>query len=64
MTTTLAAPAVGARYRRLSTGRVWHVRCLAESGLIGLTEEFYGPECDVRGYVTAEELAAEYTPAL
>lgn len=60
MTMTLARPALGARYRRHTTGRVWHVRCLSESGLIGLTEDFYGPDCEVRGYVTAEELALDY----
>lgn len=62
MTITLAKPTLGARYRRHTTGRVWHVRSLSESGLIGLTEEFYGPECEVRGYVTADELAADYQP--
>lgn len=63
MTTTIAKPVLGARYRRNSTGRVWHVRCLNDSGLIGLTEDFYGPDCEVRGYVTRDELAADYAPS-
>lgn len=59
----LEAPAVGARYRKNSTGRLWHIRCLNDSGLIGLAEDFYGPECEVRDYVTKDELAADYAPS-
>jgi hypothetical protein len=59
----LEAPAVGARYRKLSTGRVWNIHRLCDSGLIGLTEDFYGADCDVRDYVSLEELAQDYAPA-
>ena len=57
------APAVGARYRKQSTGRTWHVERISDSGLIVLTEEFYGPECDLREYVTPGELATDYAAA-
>ena len=57
-----AAPAVGARYRKNSTGRTWHVSKMCDSGLISLTEEFYGADCDRRDYLTETELAAEYAP--
>jgi hypothetical protein len=56
------APAAGARYRKHSTGRIWHVERISEAGLIVLTEEFYRGDCDVREYETPEELAASYTP--
>lgn len=56
------APAVGARYRKLSTGRTWHVDRISDAGLIVLTEEFYGEDCDVREYETPGELAAGYAP--
>lgn len=56
------APAAGARYRKLSTGRTWHVERISGSGLVVLTEEFYGEDCDVREYETPAELAAGYTP--
>lgn len=63
MTITLEAPALGGRYRKLSTGRVWHIHALHTPGVIGLTEEFYGPDCEVRGYVSPDELASDYAPA-
>jgi hypothetical protein len=56
------APAVGTRYRKLSTGRIWHVERVSVAGLIVLLEEFYGGDCDVREYETPDELAAGYTP--
>jgi len=61
--TTLAvpdAPAVGARYRKHSTGRTWHVSRLCDAGLIGLSEDYYGTDCERRNYVTGPELASEY----
>lgn len=62
-TTVLDAPAVGARYRKLSTGRTWHVDRISGSGLIVLTEEFYGTDCDLREYVTLGELSTDYSAA-
>jgi hypothetical protein len=63
-TLTIApAPAAGARFRKQSTGRTWHVDRITESGLVALTEEYYGEGCDMREYVTADELAADYAPA-
>jgi hypothetical protein len=61
-TLTIAPPAAGARYRKLSTGRTWHVERISDCGLIVLLEEFYGEGCDVREYETPAELAAGYTP--
>lgn len=61
--TDSAVPAAGARYRKQSTGRTWHVDRVSPSGLIVLLEEFYGADCDVREYVTAGELAAGYAAA-
>lgn len=58
------APAAGARYRKLSTGRTWHVERISDSGLIVLVEEFYGSDCDVRDYETPAELAAGYVPVV
>lgn len=66
MTTVLEAPtvpAIGARYRKQSTGRAWHVERICSSGLIALSEEFYGPECEMREYVTGDELVFDYAPA-
>lgn len=57
------APTVGARYRKYSTGRAWHVDRISTAGLIVLTEEFYGEDCEVREYVTRDELADGYTAA-
>lgn len=54
------APAVGARYRKHSTGRTWNVSEICGSGLISLIEKHYGADCEIRGYVTYAELAAEY----
>ncbi|MFB9714154.1 hypothetical protein [Arthrobacter methylotrophus] len=62
MITTAVAPAAGARYRKQSTGRTWHVDRITEAGLISLTEEFYGSDCERRDYVTHAELGAEYAP--
>lgn len=62
-TLTLAAPAVGSRYLSHVTGRRWHVSSIGPTGVIALTEEFYGPDCEHRSYVTGAELAAEYDPA-
>ncbi|MET4144064.1 hypothetical protein [Arthrobacter sp. UYCo732] len=59
-TLTLDASAVGARYRKHSTGRTWAVTRICDSGLIGLVEEFYGAGCERRGYVTWTELGSEY----
>lgn len=59
----LDAPAAGTRYRKLSTGRTWHVDRISTAGLIVLTEEFYGEDCDLREYVTPGELAAGYASA-
>lgn len=61
-TLTIAAPAVGARYRKHATGRTWHVSRICDSGLIRLSEEFYGADCERSSYVTDNELAAEYGP--
>jgi hypothetical protein len=61
-TLTLDAPVAGARYRKRSTGRTWHVSRISDSGLIGLSEEFYGTDCERRDYVTHAELGAEYAP--
>jgi hypothetical protein len=63
MTLTLAAPAVGTRYTSHATGRPWHVDHVSAEGVVCLKEEFYGPECDRRDYVTGAELAADYDPA-
>ncbi|HEX9087425.1 MAG TPA: hypothetical protein VF867_07875 [Arthrobacter sp.] len=66
MTTVLeapTAPAIGVRYLKQSTGRAWHVVRICNSGLIALSEEFYGPECEMREYVTRDELAGDYAPA-
>lgn len=57
------APAAGARYRKKTTGRTWHVDRISPSGLIVMLEEFYGADCDMREYVTAGELAAGYAAA-
>lgn len=54
------APALGARYRQHSTGRSWRVLRICDSGLIGLGEEYYGSDCERRGYVTDTELGAGY----
>lgn len=61
--TVLRAPAIGASYRKHSTGRAWHVARISGSGLIRLTESFYGAGCDVSCYVTNTELGSEYEPA-
>lgn len=63
MNTAPAVPTAGARYRKQSTGRTWHVDRITGSGLISLTEEYYGADCDVREYITAEELAQEFAPS-
>ncbi|MBG0738656.1 hypothetical protein IV500_04375 [Paeniglutamicibacter antarcticus] len=60
-TTLLDTPAVGARYRRHSTGRIWHVTRICDSGLIALTEDFYG--CEARDYVSLTDFADAYEPA-
>lgn len=60
--TVLDAPAVGARYRQSSTGRAWHVSKICDSGLVSLVEEFYGADCERRGYVTETELGSDYEP--
>lgn len=57
-----AAPAIGERYRKNATGRTWRVSRICESGLISLSEEYYGADCERRGYVTGIELGAEYDP--
>lgn len=64
MTTLTApgAPAVGARYRRNTTGRRWRVNSICDSGLISLVEGFYGTDCERRDYVTVTELGAQYEP--
>lgn len=59
-TKTHDAPAVGTTYRRRSTGRVWHLERITESGLPPLAEEFYGPDCDVRDYVSPAELTEKF----
>ncbi|QOT19251.1 hypothetical protein [Paenarthrobacter sp. YJN-5] len=58
-----SAPAAGARYRKHSTGRTWHVDRVTGSGLISLTEEYYGIDCDVREYVTTDELGRDFDAA-
>lgn len=60
--TVTDAPAVGVRYRKRSTSRTWHVSRICDSGLIGLSEEFYGTDCERRDYVTHAELGTEYSP--
>jgi hypothetical protein len=61
MTTTMTgAPAAGSKYRKRSTGRIWHVERISDSGVFAMTEEFYGPLCDVRDYVTPAALAEDY----
>jgi len=64
MTTLTAsdAPAVGTPYRKRSTGRTWHVSRICDAGLIGLSEDFYGTDCERRDYVTGTELGTEYEP--
>lgn len=62
-TLTLEAPAAGARYRKQSTGRTWHVDRISDCGLLVLTEEYYGEDCVVREYVTPDELATVFTAA-
>lgn len=61
--TAPATPAVGSQFTSHATGRTWHVSSVGDSGIIGLTEEYYGPNCERRSYVTGEELAADYDPA-
>lgn len=61
-TSTLVAPAVGTRYRKLATGRIWHIHRLCDSGLIGITDD-QGDGAEIRDYITSEGLAASYRPA-
>lgn len=63
MTPTLAVPAVGSRYHCRATGRPWHVDHISPEGVVCLKEEFYGPECERRDYVTGSELTTDYDPA-
>lgn len=57
-----AKPAAGVRYRRRTTGRTWLVSRICDSGLVRITEEFCGTDCERTGYVTEAELASEYSP--
>lgn len=59
--TAPVAPAAGTRFTNHTTGRIWHVRSVGPSGVIGLTEEYGAANCERRAYVTPEELAADYT---
>lgn len=60
---TVASPAIGARFTSHATGRLWRTFSIGPTGAIGLTGEFYGPDCEHRAYVTGAELAADYDPA-
>lgn len=60
--TVPTTPAVGARYRKHSTGRTWHILKVCDSGLISLGEEYYGADCERRVYLTDDEQAAGYDP--
>lgn len=62
--TAPAAPALGSRFTSHATGRTWHVSSVGDTGVIGLTEEYYGADCERRSYMTGDELAADYDPAL
>jgi hypothetical protein len=62
-TLTPAAPALGSRYHCRATGRPWHVDHVSTEGVVCLKEEFYGPDCERRSYVSVPELAADYDPA-
>lgn len=57
------APTVGARYTNHSAGRPWHVDHVSSAGVVCLKEDFYGPECERRDYLTGAELASDYDPA-
>lgn len=59
-TTAPDAPAIGALYRKRSTGRNWHVYKICDSGLIGLSEDFHGIHCSVRDIVDRDRLAQDY----
>lgn len=65
MTTTMTGtPAAGSKYRKRSTGRIWHIERISDSGAFAMTEEFYVPHCDVRDYVTPAELTENYEPII